>query len=56
MKITRLLPKPIAIAFQEWDLNKAEAYLEYHRDMVQIFEARVVEGREELQRLRMNIK
>ena len=55
MKITRVLPKPLAIAFQEWDLNKAEAYLEYHREMVQIFEDRVAEGREELQRLRRNI-
>ena len=54
MKITRILPKPLAIGFQEYDLNKAEGYLKYHSAMVQVFEERVVEGRIELERLRRN--
>ncbi len=31
MKITRLLPKPLAIAWQEYDINKLETYYEYHQ-------------------------
>ena len=54
MKITRILPKPLAIGFQEYDLNKAEGYLKYHLGMVRIFEERVVQGRTELERLRRN--
>ena len=51
MKITKILPKPLAKAYQEWDLNKAEAYLEYHEAMARVFRERVEEGREELRRL-----
>ena len=52
MKITRILPKLLAIGFQEYDLNKAEGYLKYHSVMVRVFEERVQDGRQELQRLR----
>jgi len=51
MKITRILPKFFARAYQEEDLRRAEGHLEYHRVMVRIFEERVAEGRAELERL-----
>ena len=31
MKITRILPKPLAIAWQEYDINKLETHYEYHQ-------------------------
>ena len=52
MKITRLLPKPFAIYYQEWDLNKVDDYLEYYRVMVRVLEERSREGHEELRRLK----
>ena len=51
MKITRILPKPLALVYQEWDLNKAEAHLEYHEAMAHVFRELVDEGRAELRRL-----
>jgi len=51
MKITRILPKFLARTFQEEDLRRAEINLEYHRGLVRVLEERVVEGREELERL-----
>jgi len=51
MKITKILPKPLAIVFQEWDLNKSEAALQYHEAMVRVLRDRVEEGRDELRRL-----
>ncbi len=52
MKITQILPKFLAKTYQEEDLRRAETYLEYHKMMVNSFEYRVAEGREELERLR----
>ena len=52
MKITKILPKSLAIAFQEWDLNKSEDYLWYNEGMARVFRERVEEGRAELQRLK----
>ena len=52
MKITRILPKPLAKAYQEWDLNKAEAQLEYHEGMARVLREHVEEGRAELERLK----
>jgi len=52
MKITRILPKPLAKVYQEWDLNKAEAYLAYHEAMARVLRERVDEGRAELERLK----
>ncbi len=52
MKITKILPKPFAIGWQEYDLNKVEALLQYHKTIVQNLEQRLGEGQEELQRLR----
>jgi hypothetical protein len=52
MKITRILPKFLARAYQEEDLRRAEIHLQYHRGMTRVLEARVAEGREELDRLK----
>ena len=52
MKITRILPKPFAIAYQEYDLNRTDAQLEYYRGMARVLEQRSQEGHAELQRLR----
>ena len=51
MKITRFLPKPLAIAYQQHDLNRTEVELEYYRTMVKVLEERSQEGHEELQKL-----
>ena len=52
MKITRILPKPLAIYYQEYDLNKVDGLLEYYRGMVRVLEERSQEGHEELYRLK----
>ena len=52
MKITRILPKFLAKSYQEEDLRRAEIQLQYHREMVRVFQQRVAEGREELDKLR----
>jgi hypothetical protein len=52
MKITRILPKFLAKSYQEEDLRRAETHLQYHKGMVRVFEERVAEGRDELDRLR----
>ena len=52
MKITRILPKPLAIAWQEYDINKLETHYEYHQMIADNCMARLDEGRLELERLR----
>ena len=52
MKITRILPKFLAKSYQEEDMRRAEIHLQYHKGMVRVFQQRVAEGREELERLR----
>jgi len=52
MKITRILPKPLAKYYQEYDLNRTDGYLEYYKTMVSVLEERSREGHEELQRLK----
>ena len=51
MKITRILPKFLAKAYQEEDLRRAEIHLSYHQGMTRVLEERVAEGRAELERL-----
>lgn len=51
MKITRILPKSLAKVYQEWDLNRAEADLEYYEAVVGVLRERVEKGRAELRRL-----
>ena len=52
MKLTKILPKFLAKAYQEEDLRRTEINLQYHKGMVRFFEDRVAEGRAELDRLR----
>jgi len=52
MKITRILPRKIAIVWQEYDLTKIERLLEYHKHMYQAFEWAANEGKNELEWLR----
>jgi len=52
MKITKILPKKLAVGFQEYDLNRVRGQLEYHRSMVQVLEEMEREGSYELRRLK----
>ena len=52
MKLTKILPKFLAMPYQEESLRRTEIYLEYHRDLVRNLEYRVAEGRAELDRLK----
>jgi len=52
MKITKILPKPLAIFYQEQDLNRTDGELEYYRAWVRVLEERSQEGHAELERLR----
>ena len=52
MKLTKILPKFLAMPYQEESLRRTEIYLEYHRGLVRNLEYRVEEGRAELDRLK----
>lgn len=52
MKITRIIPKFIAKTYQEEDLRRAKIHLAYHKGIARVFQQRVAEGKEELERLR----
>jgi len=52
MKITRILPRSFAIAWQEYDINKLETHYEYHQMIADNCEARLYVARHELERLR----
>ena len=52
MKITRMLPKPFAKYYQEYDLNRTDGYLKYYKAMVRVLEERSREGHDELRRLK----
>ena len=52
MKITKILPKPLAIFYQEYDLNRTDGELEYYQALVIVLEERSQEGHAELSRLR----
>jgi len=54
MKITRILPRSLAIAYQGHDLVRVDAYLEYHKMMVRLYEKLSLEGHDELRRLQEN--
>lgn len=51
MKITRILPKPLAKYYQEYDLRRTDGWLEYHKAMSRMLEKLSIEGHEELRRL-----
>ena len=52
MKITKILPKFLARSYQEEDLRRAEIQLQYHKGMSKVLEDRVLEGKQELERLK----
>jgi hypothetical protein len=52
LKLTRILPNFLAKSYQEEDLRRAETHLQYHKAMVRVFEERIFEGKEELQKLK----
>jgi len=52
MKITRILPKSLAISFQEHNIHRNETELQYYRTRVLILEQLIQEGYDELTRLR----
>ena len=52
MKLTRILPKFLAKAYQAEDLRRAEIRLQYYQGMVRFLEDRCNECRQELDRLR----
>ena len=52
MKITRFLPRSLAISFQKHSIEKYETELEYYRNRVFILEQLIQEGYDELIQLR----
>jgi len=52
MKITRLLPRSLAISFQKHNIARNETELEYYRARVSVLEQLIHEGYDELARLR----
>jgi len=44
--------KPLAIFYQEYDLNRTDGELEYYQAMVRVLEERSQQGHEELERLK----
>lgn len=51
MKITRILPRPFALSYQEYDIRRLEAKLGYHRAMAELYEELLEEAKSELRRL-----
>jgi|APSaa5957512535_1039671.scaffolds.fasta_scaffold05980_8 hypothetical protein len=56
MKLTRFLPKKLAIEFQKYSLRKYETELEYYRARVFTVEQLIQEGYEELGKLEGNFR
>ena len=54
MKITRILPKPLAIEFQKHNIHRNETELEYYRLRVRVLEELIQEGYDELNHLEEN--
>ena len=52
MKLTRILPKILAIEWQRYDLAQVDDELEYHKAMAKYLQQRSEEGHEELDRLK----
>ena len=51
MKLTRILPKVLAIQWQRYDLAQVDDELEYHKVMAKYLQQRSDEGHEELEHL-----
>ena len=52
MKLTRILPKKLAVGWQEYELARTDGQLEYYREMVRALEEMSGEGHAELRRLK----
>jgi hypothetical protein len=52
LKLTRILPKPLAIEWQRYDLAHVDGDLEYHKEMAEFLEQRSKEGHAEMRRLK----
>jgi len=52
MKVTKLLPRKLAIGWQEYDLSRTDDKLEYHRAIVSALEEMSNDGHAELRRLK----
>jgi len=51
MKLTRILPKKLALLWQEYDINKMRIRYQYHERMANILRILLEEAEEELQYL-----
>jgi len=51
MKLTRILPRILAIEWQRYDLNHVDSQLEFHKAMAKGLQKMSDEGHEELERL-----
>ena len=52
MKLTRILPKVLAIEWQRYDLAHVEGELEYHKEMASYLQERSEDGHAEMRRLK----
>jgi len=52
MKLTRIIPKVLAIEWQRYDLAHVDGELEYHKGMAKFLQERSDEGHTELKRLK----
>ena len=52
MKLTRILPKVLAIEWQRYDLAHVDSQLEYHKAMAEYLQKRSDEGHAEMRRLK----
>jgi len=51
MKLTRILPRKLAVEWQRYDLTRTDGKLEYHKGMAKYLQERSDEGHTELNRL-----
>jgi len=51
MKLTRILPRRLAISWQEYDLRRTDGYLEYYEQLAWVYKQASEEGHAELERL-----
>ena len=52
MKLTRILPRKLAMEWQRYDLVRTDSELEYHQGMAKYLQERSDEGHTELKRLK----
>ncbi len=52
MKFTRILPRKLAIRWQEYDLRRTDDYRAYYEELSQIYRQASEDGHAELERLK----